>query len=622
MLVVDNSGLKQNLGADQGLLMGMLAPGTLSTDNIGSHLNIGSSMMGSGVGGSTALSPTPSASSGAQRSSLGGGKPASSGDVSVPVGSAGAVTNLSGFTPQSMGSTSDVNVSHQGCPTPQIAGQAQSFDPSTPGVVGGFNSSDDAAMKQLHASLGSLAPHMSQAELAALERRALLHKIAASQQMRTPENIGLKNSDSTNQLIQLSMRGGTGGPGAAGISMSSNPSPPSGRAQYQDMAAQMQLEQLAQQQHHHHQLEEQQPQLQQNAQQRHAQHQRQVQQQASQTPQSLQSQQNMIQHQLQSQQQQTQQQLLRHQQLQAQNMNSHQQQQLQQQYLNQQRQRPQLQQHSTRQHGQPVHRVSTGPAVADGSGVDTGDMGSLSGSGARPGNGVSLSGEGMSETALGNPAAHSVAAPTLTSAVGAGPDDPLLPGGPPRAIMNPGTTIAGGCTSSINTGTTVIGDGTTSSTPGSFAEEPVWRGSLNVSSHQNNMLVPCVALKHSLAGRSSIQSTESWPSSLGCVPDVIKKQSDIQHYISDVASQWYVRFVPVDNTGRQRDIVQKLVQVLTLKKMVFEIACNGGSGQGRGKLYLVGTTLSHTGPSLIGIFRPDPPQRVDEVALMSSLIGS
>jgi hypothetical protein len=621
MLGVDNSGLKQNLGGDQGLLMGMLAPGTLSTDNIGSHLNIGSSMMGSGVGGSTAMSPTPSASSGAQRNSLGGGKPASSGDVSLPVGSAGAVTNLGGFAPQSMGSASDVNASHQGGPTPQNAGQAQSFGPSVPGVVSGLNPSDDAAMKQLHASLGSLAPHMSQAELAALERRALLHKIAASQQMRTPENMGLKNSDSTNQLIQLSIRGGTGGPGAAGISMSSNPSPPSERAQYQGMAPQIQLEQLSQQQHHHHQLDEQQPQLQQNSQHRHAQHQRQQHQQASQTPQSLQSQQNMIQHQHQSQQQQAQQQLLRHQQFQAQNMNSHQQQQLQQQYLNQQRQRPQLQQHSSRQQGQLVHRVSTGLAVADGSSVDTGGIGSLSGSG-RPGNGLNLSGEGMSETALGNPASHSVAAPTLTSAVGAGPSEPLLQGGPPRAIMNPSTTISGGGAPSTNTGTTVIGDGTPGSTPGGFAEEPVWRGSLNVSSHQNNMLVPCVALKHNYAGRSTIQSTESWPSSLGCVPDVIKKQSDIQHYLSDVASQWYVRLVPVDNTGRQRDIVLKLVQVLTLKRMVFEITCNEGSGQGRGKLYLVGTTLSHMGPSLIGIFRPDPPQRVDEVALMNSLIGS
>jgi hypothetical protein len=75
-----------------------------------------------------------------------------------------------------------------------------------------------------------------------------------------------------------------------------------------------------------------------------------------------------------------------------------------------------------------------------------------------------------------------------------------------------------------------------------------------------------------------------------------------------------VRLVAVGGASAQSDIMHKLVHLLMAKIIAFEIMCNEAHGQGRGKLYLMGSDVPCMGQFMLGGFRPDAPQRVDEMA--------
>jgi hypothetical protein len=287
--------------------------------------------------------------------------------------------------------------------------------------------------------------------------------------------------------------------------------------------------------------------------------------------------------------------------------------------LHQEQQRQQMQQPGSVQQSQLAPGGSAGLSVTNGGGGDATATGGSSTSAAHTGNGLTLSGDVLSEAgATAMPAMSQVELPTAGTGGTENPSLDALQGSVPSpkasGIGVPGSKAAGVSARNAN--------GASSLLQGNFADEPIWRGSLKVSNQRSNMLVPCVAIKYNLNGRTPIQSTDSWPSALFCGQDVVKKQNELQGFLSDPGTQWYVRLVAVGGAGGQSDLMQKLVQVLIAKNIAFEIMCNEGNGQGRGKLYLMGSDVPGMGKCMLGVFRPDAPQRVDEVALMNSLIGS
>jgi hypothetical protein len=137
---------------------------------------------------------------------------------------------------------------------------------------------------------------------------------------------------------------------------------------------------------------------------------------------------------------------------------------------------------------------------------------------------------------------------------------------------------------------------------GSARDEPIWRGNIRVFNQQSSWLVPSVAVKYARAGRPMIQSASSWPSSLVCITSVVKQQAELQRLINDPATQWFVRFLLLETPSR--DVVQQVVTIMVQRQIGFEISCNEGNGSG-GMLYLFGSSVEGSAPSLLGVYRPN-----------------
>jgi hypothetical protein len=112
-------------------------------------------------------------------------------------------------------------------------------------------------------------------------------------------------------------------------------------------------------------------------------------------------------------------------------------------------------------------------------------------------------------------------------------------------------------------------------------------GQLDTVSNQcNTVLVPCVAFKDNLNGRSPMQSTGSWPSALGCgqrFSSEAERVSGLPQRYRHRHALWYMRLVAVGGDGGKSDTVHNLVQFLIAKRIAFEIMCNQGHGQARRK---------------------------------------
>jgi hypothetical protein len=144
-----------------------------------------------------------------------------------------------------------------------------------------------------------------------------------------------------------------------------------------------------------------------------------------------------------------------------------------------------------------------------------------------------------------------------------------------------------------------------------------------VSNQRNTVLAPCVAIIYILSGRSPMQSADSWPSALGCGQRCSSEANELQGFLGDPGTQWHVRLVAVGGAGAPPDKMHMPVHRLIAKTIAFKIMFNEGHGRGRGKLYLIGLDVPGLRQCMLGVFRPDAPQRVDEVVVwMNSLLGS
>lgn len=133
----------------------------------------------------------------------------------------------------------------------------------------------------------------------------------------------------------------------------------------------------------------------------------------------------------------------------------------------------------------------------------------------------------------------------------------------------------------------------------------VWRGELHVRGLRNNMIVPCVALRHVVEDRAKVSDSHRWPSRITCDSSRLKTIESVFEYLSDAATQWYVRFAAIDQHGAeiQEPKLVQLVRVMIQRQLVFEVRCDDGESEHR-ILYLWGMATQGNGYSLLGVYRP------------------
>ena len=133
----------------------------------------------------------------------------------------------------------------------------------------------------------------------------------------------------------------------------------------------------------------------------------------------------------------------------------------------------------------------------------------------------------------------------------------------------------------------------------------IWQGSLHVRGHRNEMVLPCVGVRYQVPMRRKIKDAKSWPQHLELDSSKLKGYASTSQSMHEHDSEWYVRFIPVDDTGAEVDDPKlfQLVQVMVQREISFEIDCNKSSGT-LGTLYICGMKMPPHGFSLIGVFRP------------------
>ncbi len=198
---------------------------------------------------------------------------------------------------------------------------------------------------------------------------------------------------------------------------------------------------------------------------------------------------------------------------------------------------------------------------------------------------------------------------------------PLVPTTPTQIPPGPGQQLNNSPASGTHVSNTVAsGPATTLGAPGMpIKPEPteeaansgdrIWRGSLYVRGHRNEMTVPCVAMRYQTPTRPPVHGTQGWPARIHCDSSKLKQCSKVFKYINEPASQWYVRFAAVDEEGKEVSdpkLVQ-LVKVMVNRQLAFEIDCEECTN-GRGTLFLWGMPMPPHGVSLLGVFRPKPAQ--------------
>lgn len=134
-------------------------------------------------------------------------------------------------------------------------------------------------------------------------------------------------------------------------------------------------------------------------------------------------------------------------------------------------------------------------------------------------------------------------------------------------------------------------------------EIQVWEGVLLVQGHRSNMNVTCVAKQDEDA---AFVDASGWPARLVCdAANLSKDQALVEEMNS---AQWYVRFVRVNDNGREEDDsrLSTLVGIMERKRLVFKIRCEGdGKGGTKGALYIWGLNIPPHGRSMVGVFKPD-----------------
>lgn len=132
----------------------------------------------------------------------------------------------------------------------------------------------------------------------------------------------------------------------------------------------------------------------------------------------------------------------------------------------------------------------------------------------------------------------------------------------------------------------------------------IWQGCLFVRGHRNDMVVPCVALRHPTTGRPAVVDASGWPGQIHCISDKLKQCSSVFNFINEPTAQWYVRFAPVDPDGLKisNPKLVQLVKVMIARQLVFEIDIQGMNQ--RGTLYLWGIPMPLRGHSLLGVYKP------------------
>lgn len=155
---------------------------------------------------------------------------------------------------------------------------------------------------------------------------------------------------------------------------------------------------------------------------------------------------------------------------------------------------------------------------------------------------------------------------------------------------------------SENTGSGITGD----DVPG----ERIWEGGLQAQGDENQLLISCVAVRYTFAGKAPITDSSTWPSVLKCDKAHLKIYSTVMEHVKSPTAQWYVRFTAIDDHGNEREDGGFVQFVSVLKQQyAFEIRCNEGDGN-PGTLYLWGMQKSFS-HSLYGAYKPDvvpPPQ--------------
>lgn len=125
----------------------------------------------------------------------------------------------------------------------------------------------------------------------------------------------------------------------------------------------------------------------------------------------------------------------------------------------------------------------------------------------------------------------------------------------------------------------------------------------------NDINIACVAVQYMISNGTSshleklLIDSSAWPSELHCdVRNIRRSEALIDEMNS---AQWYVRFAPVDEKGQEmrHEKLQRLVQVLVERRLVFEVACRCGGGT-EGTLYMWGLHIAPHGDSFLGVFLP------------------
>eukprot|EP00177_Eucheuma_denticulatum_P000257 GFKZ01000437.1.p1 GENE.GFKZ01000437.1~~GFKZ01000437.1.p1 ORF type:complete len:424 (-),score=60.50 GFKZ01000437.1:1123-2289(-) len=131
----------------------------------------------------------------------------------------------------------------------------------------------------------------------------------------------------------------------------------------------------------------------------------------------------------------------------------------------------------------------------------------------------------------------------------------------------------------------------------------VWAGILHVRGQIADVRLKCAAVQYSVRSDVELVDGSGWCEELVFRKEVEKCGKDVVEEMN--GAQWYVRFVEVDESGREKKqmYLSHLAGLLEERDKVYAIECDKPGGT-QGLLYMWGLRLPPYGLSLLGVFAP------------------